>query len=147
MHGQAMMPFSYGPWGPAQLVQQQKTESPPPRIRVAMEFLTDLTIKTAPRVAANDMGFHEIDPQKLTLPETQAMNAACLCLTDYFKGELRPDRYENNEQRYLPENVRGPGTILRCIRCGVGGVPDATCIVCNGSGSVLIFPTGTHQEG
>jgi hypothetical protein len=122
----------------------------PQRIRVAMEFLQFLAHKTSPRIAVNEGTIEEFPGQKLQPFEINAQLNACELLSDYFKGNLKFDRYEK-EQRRPPEFIEverednsppimGPGNVIQCKVCKPGKChPD--CIFCKGSGSMLVFPT------
>lgn len=124
---------------------QQPTREPqvnhPSRVDVAIRILNDLAAKIMPRVAVNDMQIEEITPPELTLHEKALQQVCCQTLQDYLKGNLIPDVWE---QKGLMQGEHGSGGILMaCFRCyGDGGrFPKAGCVVCKGTGNVLILPS------
>lgn len=120
---------------------------PPARVRAALEFLTDLTFKTMPRVAVNDISIEEIEGQRLSQHEARAQQNACNMLCDYFTGSLAPDFWEREKIRLENANVNGmsgPGTVIRCLACSPGP-PRPDCHLCKGGGTILVFPTAEEM--
>lgn len=147
------MPFGFNPF--AALQQQQQVQSPvthgppPARVRVALEFLTDLTVKGMTRAAANDISIELIPGQKLSMDEVEAQKAACACLKEYFAGRTRPDRYEQIAQKKIETRTLAngkPGMILQCIGCAAMPNKMPYCKVCHGTGEIMVFPTVKSNE-
>lgn len=121
----------------------------PARVKVALQLLAALSFKTATKAVPGGEGeFHTIDGQSLTHAESNVQATACNLLNAYFLGKLRPDYWDKIVARQwqdepLPEPVcshgpEGPGHFLRCISCSQ--TPDDNCALCQGSGSIFIFP-------
>jgi hypothetical protein len=133
------MNMSNGPFVLMQPPMQSQDTSysrkePPTRIQVALVFLQQLTSKTQPRVATNDISIERIEGQKLTTAEINAQATACNMLNDYFLGKLEPDVFDKTEE-HLPES---PESYIRCFACGSHA--QAGCVFCCGSGTVLVRP-------
>jgi len=121
------------------------SDPPPARVRVALEFLTDLAIKTMTRAAVNDMSIQEIPGLPLSPPEIEAKNAACNLLTSYFKGLSPLDQYESTRLAQLvrkDDSSRGPGTLIRCFAC-LPNPPRPGCQLCRGTGEILVYSTSS----
>ena len=144
-HQQGFMPFPFfGSWPPFQQPQQiAEAGQPPARVRIALEFLTNLSSKTMLRAAANDLSIEVIPGQDLTSNEKDAQLAACDMLADYFGGRLKQDIWEKAEFDMTLRRIGSsemPGVIIRCVLCAPGpGRVD--CGLCRGTGSLLIFPS------
>ena len=138
-----IMPFPIGQ-------SQPEREIPPARVRVALEFLMQLTVKTMTRAAISDIAIEEIPGQKLTSGEQDAQQSACQMLADYFRGHMEPDMREKEERELLKRGLSGrdPGLFLRCMACAPGPI-NPNCRLCRGLGSVLVFPTseGGFSDG
>lgn len=128
---QGFMPYPIMAFPPP---PQREDSIPPARVRVAVEFLNNLSFKTMPRVAMNDVNIETIDGQKLSLREQEAQSAACNLLISYFKGELPQDVFEKQE-------VLGKGTIINCLACNPSRPPSPSCRICQGTGSLIVFPS------
>jgi hypothetical protein len=117
--------------------QQASLNEPPARVLVALHFLKHATQKTMTQLAVNDVGFQEVEGQKLTEDEEWTHKAACKVLTDYFQGRFKLDRWEKGMQ----EEVRGgPGTVLNCLACSPGP-PKPNCQMCRGTGTLIAYPS------
>lgn len=121
---------------------------PPTRVQVAMEVLHHFTSKTMQRVAINDTQIHPIEGQSLTKAELNLHNSACNAINDFLVGKMIPDFYEGHALREemgssVPGGVRG--MYMRCWNCNVpgSGGPRQECLICNGHGTLLVFPTDT----
>lgn len=122
-------------------VPSQTSTEPPARVKVALEFLAHLTLKTMPRVAINDLQIQEIDGQRLTAHEQTAQMTACEVLCDYFRGKLPVSRWEKpivSEENSPP---RG-SNIINCPAC-MPGPARPSCYLCRGVGSVAVYPTAS----
>lgn len=114
-------------------------EEPPPRVLAAMAFLNQLTQKTAAKCAVNDISIEWHEGPKLLGHEVAAQIAACDLLTDYFRGKMKPDRFERLPERGLTGMLELDGVITGCPACaGVGQVGAITCMYCKGRGRALI---------
>jgi hypothetical protein len=129
----SFVPVPIMPW-----MQQghSSEETPPARIRVAMEFLNSLTMKTMRRPYGNNMTIDVIPGQKLTKAELNTQATAANLLNDYFTGKMQPAQWEEQQEQ-------GCGTVLRCFACYPGPKPE--CALCHGAGLLLVYPT-TSQE-
>jgi hypothetical protein len=125
---------------PPQQRESVQPQAPPARVRVALEFLRDLTFKTMPKVAINDVAIEDVPLQKLTAEEEAAQDAACFLLSSYFNGRLQLNVQEKSE---LEQSKRadGPGVVMKCQLC-YGGPINPGCALCKGSGNVIVFPAG-----
>lgn len=126
--------------------QPIRTERPPARILVALDFLAGLSVKTMTRAAVNNVGIEQIDGQKLSATEVDAQNAACEMLENYFLGKLQPDFWEKKqaENGVLSDK---PGLVMQCPACigrPMGIKPD--CKICAGEGQILTFPTSGSES-
>ena len=112
-------------------------DSPPARVRVAVDLLTMMIAKQMDRVAINDVGFHEIPGRQLSKDESLVQIAAFRLLSKYFDGELKPSEQEDKKPQQLK------GVILNCIFCSANstGKGDPNCNMCHGQGSLLVCPT------
>ncbi len=115
---------------------------PPLRIRVALDFLNQLSAKMAVRAACSESQVIELDGQKLTTAEANAQASACNLLVDYFLGSLKPDRWEKEafDRIQKEANPLNMGTIINCFSCSPNP-PKPSCKFCHGGGSVLVVPT------
>lgn len=111
---------------------------PPARVRVALEFLSQISTKTMQKVAINEHQLEVLDGQKLTTAEANAQATAANLLSDYFHGKLKPDYWEERDDNSLPSGDE-PGLLIRCISCEPGQ-PKQNCYLCQGLGKILIFP-------
>lgn len=130
----------FWPWQQPQTNQRPiLPNEAPARVFVAIRYLNDLTAKTMTRVAVNDVGFQELDGQKLTPCEVEAGRAACEALTAYLKGRMTPDAWEDvilgEAEPREPE-----GQVMRCMACeGASNAPNQ-CSMCRGEGRVIVYP-------
>lgn len=130
------MPIPIFNYGAGQQQSQFQESVIPGRVKLAVQFLQDLSHKTMDRAAVNDLSIEVIQGQKLKCPEENAQSAACNMLIAYFRGELEPDKYDHKTR----EN-QSPGTILRCFICGgKGAVSSVPCELCKTSGTILVYP-------
>ena len=144
-----MMP----PWFQQQQQQPQQQSMPdgliPARVNKALEFIALLSQKTMARAAVNDVAIEHIEGQKLSDEEGTALATACNMLTDYFGGRLKPDTWE--ELRVMAARVQiehdtnGVGRVTDCFACAPGP-PSHRCVLCHGSGHLLVFGAGPPQE-
>ena len=136
-----LMPFPAGPQGSPQ------GSEPPARVRAAMEFLCNLSMKTRSVVAVSDIAIEEFAGQVLTAAETEAQQTACRMLSSYFKGNLPLDFWEELREKRVGQPLpSSPGMVIRCAACAPGPTqPD--CVLCHGAGQLLIFPTSGSPEG
>jgi hypothetical protein len=134
------------PWGNNPIVPQQPMSCPenevPARIRVAMDFLVNLTVKTMARGMVNDIAFETLPGQTLKKEELLAQANACHLLSDYFTGKLSMDPWEKQRSdafTKLQEAAnRPPGFATYCPDCN--GVKGRNCKLCRGTGSVQVSP-------
>lgn len=119
----------------------------PIRVGAAMELLAGLHQKTMTRAAANDVSIELIEGQKLTSHENLAQQEACIALSNYFRGELRPDVWEKAQLQEVQGEIQRPGTLIRCFLCNPRKEPNPECILCQGSGQILTFPAGIKEDG
>lgn len=119
-------------------MQSSRVEEPPARVRAALVFLNDLTMKTMNRVAATEHQIQEVDGQKLTEDEGSAQATACHLLSSYFAGTLKPDYWESKNERH----AGNPGSVLRCFACADLREPMPECTLCNGAGRIVVYPAG-----
>ncbi len=132
--------------GPHQLPQPpQRMEEPPARVKVAMDYLRDLTMKTMPQVAVNGMEIREIDLTRLTSGETSVQSTACDLLKQYFTGSLQPDHWERQQGEFGGELNRRAGMLLRCPSC-LGDMSKPDCLVCKGAKDVIVFPAAGGNQ-
>lgn len=149
----SFMPLPFNPFPFIQqpsIPQQPVTHGPPPaRVRVALEFLMDLTVKGMTRAAANDLAIELIPGQQLSHDEKEAQKAACACLKEYFAGKTKPDAYEKIAERKFEKKTLAdgkPGLVLTCIGCG-GQIPKMyNCTICKGAGEIMVFPTTKNNS-
>lgn len=141
------MPFPMMPWsGPASHCSDHHNEVPA-RVKVAMSFLNDLSTKTMSRAAVNDMSIEIIPGQNLSEKEQGAMNAACHLLVDYFEGNLDYDvreRAEIEERQRTTDDMTN-GVLISCVSCRSGPVRK-DCILCRGTGQLLVIPPNGGED-
>ena len=132
-------PWGQMPYMPYPYQQQTPREEVPARVRVAVQFLSNLAMKTAKSIAVNAMSIEAIDGQELSLREVEAQSAALGMLKRYFGGELEIDGRESQEGRR--QVVVAPAGIIVCTSCGGDGQAEGgRCSVCHGKGHLLAFP-------
>lgn len=132
-----MSPFPQEP--PQQ--QQAPDIVVPARVRIAMEFLQSLTIKTMTRAAVSENQIDQIDGQKLTEEESNTQATACNLLGKYFAGRLEADSWEKIRVDALKKQNDGKnprGMVLNCVMCGTSRRPRKDCPLCEGSGVILV---------
>jgi hypothetical protein len=143
------------PWPQQQQPQQSQLpfSDPPCRVKVALEFLSLLTLKTMTRMGAGPSTLYvaEVDGQKLTATEESAQSSACSMLESYFDGKLRPDVWEQLQLDLVKQEAREcnmpssptgqPGMLMDCMMCLHRGKKSKECPMCKGAYQVLIFPT------
>ncbi len=137
MNPYQIVPFPFG-WQPPASLAPAHSAAPPARVRFALELLQHLTHKTTSRAAANDISIEILPGQVLTREESLAQTNACRLLSDYFTGNLGPSEWEQRTEESDPP-TRRPGMIVRCFVCAPNP-PQATCVLCKGSGELLVFP-------
>lgn len=133
--------FPFGFWMPRGGQQPPEDREPPMRIRVAMDFLRLVTHKTSDGAVPHGVGAEHIEGQKLVPAETAAQTAACELLRNYFRGELKPDVWEEKAKEEKKENPAGVGRLISCVLCSGKQRPDPDCVFCKGMGTLLIYPT------
>jgi hypothetical protein len=113
------------------------------RVRVALQVLSFLSDKTATRLAANDVGFQELDGQKLEPEEKELMFTACKQLTAYLEGKQDPSALEKvAHERHRQEARRPPmidGLRIACPNCQGQPPQVMQCTLCGGRGGVIVF--------
>lgn len=122
--------------------QEQQAVEIPPRVKVAMALLNELTSKSAdkplPTKLAHDseVSFEAMPGQKLTATEIGAQNAALELLQSYFRGDLRACQWDR--PRKQPKQLQEFNLRIPCPNCnGKRNSPlGGPCMVCNGSGVV-----------
>ena len=112
---------------------QQQHDQAPPRVQVALAFLRHCTAKQSAAIAVNDIAIEEFPGQTLTMEEKAAHAQACRMLAGYFNGSLNIEGTEHPDRK---------GRLLNCPNCGGTGPGRAGCVLCTGSGSVMIYPAG-----
>ena len=129
----AFVPFPMIPFG-NQITSHQEA---PARVRMAAEFIRDMTFKGMSRIAVNDLSIEEIEGKELTIREEEARTAACNLLTSYFKGELNRDTWEKDEGQGRPMGGV-PGELITCFACPANR-PRQECRFCKGTGVVIVY--------
>ena len=112
----------------------------PARVKVALEFLSHISQKTAMRCALNEHNIEWQNGQKLSANEIAAQGAACSLLIEYFSGKMRLNDLEIARQRAATRGVipsSRPGVPMRCTACSGNG-----CNICNQRGNVIVYPFG-----
>jgi hypothetical protein len=109
----------------------------PARVRLAIQFLNDLTHKGT-TVSMTNMGSdHTIEGQELLPVEHQAQAEACKMLSAYFRGELQPSSWEVALMRQSCQGV--PVPMVACPIClGSKFVKGQPCRKCNGKGIMVV---------
>jgi hypothetical protein len=120
---------------------------PPARIKVALDFLSQMTVKVMPRAAANNISIEWSTPPKLNANEIAAQGAACSLLVKYFSGDLEADGWE--DQRKKAANIsmkpkKQPGTLMRCFGCAPEFTGD--CHICGGRRTLMVYPGEDRYE-
>ena len=110
------------------------TNQVPARVRVALEFLNELSAKTARRPVANDMSIEIIDGMELNATEEIAQTAALRMLTSYFSGQLQPSTWE----QYHLQQDKGHMLLLPCPGCNGEAEKVGGCTQCGGRGKVAL---------
>lgn len=136
MNSQSFFPFPIFAQQPG---PQPLADDVPARVRLALEFLQHLTLKTMTKGMVNEVGFDTVPGQELTLEEASAQATACNLLRSYLRGRLRPSRAESLELLLMKEQAEGPGVLLNCFACSPNP-PQPSCPFCKGSGEVLVHP-------
>lgn len=116
----------------------------PARVKTALEFLAQITIKTLPRAAACDSSVEWGPITELTANEKAAQGAACSLLVKYFAGDLKPDGWEVQRKKAAEKGINPtgkPGTLMRCFGCAPEFSGD--CYICEGKRSIMVYPTGS----
>jgi len=131
-----------------------RSEAPPLRVQVALEYITLMANKAASRIAANDLKIEEIPGQKLTKAELNTQTTAAHILNEYFLGKLPLDRFEKRDaKKKIPAitiemddeedepEERDGGTTMPCFECVVAhGAVNPQCERCKGKGNLIFFP-------
>lgn len=112
----------------------------PARVNAAMEFLMQLTHKTAEKIAVHPMGSANYDGQLLTAAEMEAQASACKLLTQYFNGTMGSDQFETAYRNALSqiaqeEAEERPGR-TPCLCVIARGQALAACPMCRGTGEI-----------
>jgi hypothetical protein len=136
---QSMMPFMMPFPMPSPLGEGNQA---PARMRLAVEVLRDLTVKTMDRVAVNDMSMQSIEGQKLTEEERILQISACKLLSDYFSGKTVLNKWE--EVAVRSKDTRTAGLLMRCFSCN--GKAGHACSFCNGTGAIKVFSAEAPEE-
>lgn len=126
--------FFSQPSAAIQPIQQQR-DSVPPRIRIAMEFLGNLTAKAMPRAAVADNQIEWADTPEISKAELNAQATAANLLNDYFLGRFEPDAMEKMEREKVKE-----GIAMVCPLCQRLGGATKECDFCRGAGRVKVAP-------
>ena len=144
MNGQQMSPFPFPiPYpflGGSQQTPGLLDNDAPARVKVAIEFLSQLALKTLPRAAATEHVIEWADMPKLTANEISAQGAACSMLIKYFGGDLTLDTWEMMRQKAASKGTvpsTKPGTLLRCFACA--SEFDCDCKVCSNKRTLLVY--------
>jgi hypothetical protein len=66
---------------------------------MAMALWQQMSEQMLPIVAANDVGFHELEPRQLEVEEKEVFHTACKTLTAYMRGDFVPTK-EEKETRH-----------------------------------------------
>ena len=117
---------------------------PPARVKLALEYLSQLLIKTMPRAAASEHTIEWAPEAKLSANEVAAQGAACSLLVKYFSGDLKPDGWETQRKQAGNKEIQKGGKVGTYMRC-FGCAPEFTgeCNICNGRRTVLVIPSGS----
>ena len=125
---------------------QGNNDRVPARVMAAMQFLSQMSEKTNSRIAVGQIGEpQEFKGQSLSVYELNAVNEACHLIERYFSGKMRLSKFEKDLQ---PEKSRGKGSMLNCIACAGNGTSRdgmKACKVCEGSGTILVYPCVEKQ--
>ncbi len=147
MNGSSMQqsypfPIPFPMFGGSQQAQGLLDNDAPARVKVAIEFLAQLAIKTLPRAAATEHTIEWAEMPKLTANEIAAQGAACSMLVNYFAGDMKLDSWEAMRQKAAIKGTvpsSKPGTLLRCFACAPDYVDD--CKVCANKRTVVVYPS------
>lgn len=139
---QFALPIPYPIWSADRGSSSLIDNDAPARVKTALEFLSQLTIKTMPRAAINDISIEWSNPEKLTANELSAQGAACNLLIRYFSGDLKPDGWESLRKKVATSKMipsDKPGTVMRCFGC----MPDFSgdCTICDNKRTVIVYPS------
>ena len=123
---------------------QQRPEIPPTRIRVALEVIHMLHYKEMDHGVPGDTPMC-VDGKELHIEERETMFSALALLNTYFKGDYQASKEEKRIEKERKEKqsppVKGPGMVLKCIGCGNRPHPLPNCLICKGTGDILVFST------
>ena len=147
----AMMPMPF--WPPWQQPQDHHGQTlgneVPARVRVAMEFLRQLSAKETPQVAVTGFvqgpgSIEVLDGLKLTKDEIVAQNHALAMLSDFFRAQMQNNNWEelytDSAERDLEQRE---GVTIVCPVCeGRSRIPgsQSNCLLCRNGGRVVAFP-------
>lgn len=122
--------------------QQSRENDIPPRVRIALLYLNDITAKTMTRAAATEHQIQEIPGQELSKEEKLAQSNACALLSSYFAGSMELSELEKEEREDRKNPVHeAAGTVMNCFSCeSVGRGPNPRCKICRGTGLILVTP-------
>ena len=128
-------PYPYG-GGPI-IIQERGNDRPEPqrpplRVLVASQFLSQLTAKQMPQVAATETSIETIPGLKPTEDEQGTAITALNMLSHYFAGDLKPDQWE---QLGMGQMHGIPTLEFRCI-CHREGMFNPECPLCGGQGTM-----------
>lgn len=145
-----MMP----PWMMPFMQQEEQHQPPPdvmvpPRVRQAMEFIQMMTGKTMDRPAMTENQIQIVEGQELTDEEKNALATACNLVSRYFAGQLKPDAWESlrfDALKKKAEQGSTPGRIIGCVACNPMGPPNKGCVLCSGTGKILVQPVGQPPQ-
>lgn len=120
-------------------------EEAPARVRVALQFLSQLAVKEHPLCAVNDQpgSIEWRDGLKPTTGEEEAGTAACELLAAYFRGTLPPTAAEKAQApEALPERA---ALQIQCMACAGHPRVNPDCRICRGCGEVLVYPAAERR--
>lgn len=135
--------------GPAQRAPESIVV--PPRVHMAMQFISMLNAKTAPTIVGGGGFDGKNEPQEfkgpgLTPNEASAHNAASALIAEYFQGKYEPDLWEKPVQAAIKRRNKNRGgkkprgRIIMQIHCPeCGGSALASCKVCGGDGRMVLL--------
>lgn len=109
----------------------QSLDTPPARVRVAMQYLALCNQKTGPKLLPGGFqneGLHEVEGEKLTEHEGVTQRAACTLLEMYFLGRLPPSCWEQAHVAHATEGRVG-------FHASDDPQPEWSCPVCKNQNS------------
>ena len=113
----------------------------PARVNAAIDFAYIMAKRQYPMMAVNDLSIEFEPAPAMSKMEISAHDAALLCLSDYFRGQM--DSTFEEDQRRIAANVetdrRRVGKVYNCGCQGKG------CDTCAGSGKILVIPAPSEQ--